>query len=336
MKFCLEKTTDNEAQINLFNKTFNIKFSSEQWQQKHMNNPYKGTSESVCLYDENELIGFNLFMPQEYMINGQKHVLIQSCESVIDTEWRGHGLLQEILKQAEELLSSEYDVIYGVPNDKSIRTFEKLGYKKKTDLDIVVKKTKNLRFIKEGISRVLKLKPDNSAEAMFARLDAACESCGVIISDRFCLDTCSNLCEGITVNRDETFYRWKVDTNSSNDFRYLFVEEHGVIKAACVISLRAGSWLSGIDIKDIIIGKDGEDALKLILKAIGKAVSLARVVVNHGGEAEKMLMRAGFMIHKEKASSLVYKVISENKETEQLMQTEPWEFAEIEADTIFN
>lgn len=132
LKICLNNNhMDFEEQLILFNKTFNIDFTKEKWQLKHFKNPYTQFSENVCLYKNDELIGFNMFMPQKYIVDGKEMFFLQSCESVVAQSERGHRYLQKILSEAEQILKGKYNVIYGIPNNNSKPSFDKLGYKEK-------------------------------------------------------------------------------------------------------------------------------------------------------------------------------------------------------------
>ena len=71
-------TERKEEQLELFNKTFGQSFTLENWNNKHFSNPYVGCSENIGLFDNDKLVAFNMFMPQEYIINGKKEERVQA------------------------------------------------------------------------------------------------------------------------------------------------------------------------------------------------------------------------------------------------------------------
>ena len=331
-----------EIQLQLFNQTFGKSFSISQWTHKHFENPYVDTSENIGLFDGNKLIGFNMFMPQEYFVNGQKKLFLQSCESVVDSNYRGCGYLGKILQQAERILSKQYPVIYGIPNDKSKRTFEKLGYKIKFQFDEMRIIGNKGSMLKELLVRICnRARKDlisiNEKKILEKKLIA---SNHVEILDRLPANWNPEVRTGIKINNSSDFYDWKISSNRKNNMVRKFVcwRSNGEIKAFCVVAFSAVSGSCRGEILDVFCLENEKDSLKNILCYLKKCCSVVTMLVPESGALKTFLLNEGFHVHHAKVAPLIYKMIQEDATELEAVLDEPnnWEFHFIEADTVLN
>lgn len=332
-----------EEQIRLFNATFHINFSSEQWDAKHFHNPYTGMSENFGMIDQGELVGFNMFMPQEYCVNHKPYLLAYSCESVVRADHRGRGYLKTILSEAERPLSTQYDLIYATPNRQSRRTFEKLGYQLKYEIDSLILPGNLPGLSCESIQRVLKIKKISKKPDLDTVLERAFSGSGVKI-----FRTCpTNINWGfdadsgcIHPHRSEVFYRWKIDSYTPVDQtrRYFCLEEADQVKVFCVASFSFGKASYIAQILDLYVRSDAPQNIQRLIKGLRRACCLIKILAPSQGRYRAALSKAGFRVHQKAISPLMYKLI--NKESTELeseiRRDDSWDFRFIEVDTVFN
>lgn len=328
LKICSVNRNENEKQLELFNKAFGTNFTKEKWDIKHNNNPYKGSSENICMYDENVLVGFNLFMPQKYVIDNKEIVFLQSCESVVDQHYQGHGYLREILSKAEEILRSRYPVIFGIPNNKSKPTFKKLGYKEKLILERMKKVGSLQNIIIDIVSRRKK-----DVEYNFER-----KSNEVYISDDF-VELIANIripIGVIQIKKDLELFKWKIDSNPYRQMRYFYTKDENGIKAYCIVHFSPKSKIRKAEIIDYYIRDDYIKDFKLIIKDIQKRVSVISILLSNARDVKQIFIKCGFKSKSDGNASLMYKVISNDDKLEHIIDEYIWDFRIIEADTVFN
>ena len=329
-------------QLDLFNKTFNKSFTVQKWVHKHFENPYVGASENIGMFKGDDLIAFNMFMPQEYFVDGKKKLFLQSCESVVDVEHRGHGYLGKILLNAEKILSEHYDVIYGIPNSKSKKTFEKIGYKTKYNFDEMRMLGNSMALLKEVVLRILLRLTKHSLSLNEKKIiEAQMSSSGPVEFLDVLPESCQSCNDyGIRINNNRDFYEWKINKSLDRDsvIKYLCVRSEGKIKAFCVVSFSAPSGSCRAEILDIVCCKDEYEPIGQIITELKKRCSMIKFITPEFGRIKSFLMKEGFKIHCKNIFSLMYKVINEKAEDmeEKLGESDSWEFHFIEADTILN
>lgn len=334
-----------EMQVALFNEVFRQKFTIDNWKDKHYKNPYAGCSENIGLFDESNLVAFNMFMPQEYFINGEKYLMLQSCESVVKEAYRGNGYLKEILEGAGTLLKDRFPVIYGIPNEKSKPTFDKLGYKTKFKIDMMIMVGRKRTFILKSFQRLFRISFETKKKCLdldkllFKTYD---EMEGkVTVSSDFPLERSWNFGRGnICVNRTGVFYNWKINNNtcSGKIKRCLYIEEEGMVKAYCIVSFAITGASCNAEIIDCFAQNGEIDNFNAIMKGLKKICSVITILVPESGKLNDFIKQIGFHIYKKGIASLVYKVIDDSAvELKNALETENnWDFLMIEADTVLN
>ena len=101
--------------------TFNPKQDREQcmkeWVNKQYENPL-GASIIFGAYFNGKLVGMNAYMPVEYNLHNQKTIFVQSCDSKVLEECRGHGIWSKIVRAAVDFIfnQTEYAAVIGFPN----------------------------------------------------------------------------------------------------------------------------------------------------------------------------------------------------------------------------
>lgn len=329
-------------QIRLFNDIFQEEFTREHWHIKHEQNPFSGSSENVGIIDQGELVGFSLFMPQEYQVNQRRYLLLLPCDVAVRADHRGRGYLGCILSGAEETLKASYDLVYAIPNHQSRRTFEKLGYRFLYEMDSLFLPG-SIRTVSGEVAGRLFGVQTRSLPDLDALLAGAFAGSGVKISS-----TCpeeidwsfDNNSGPIHICRSEAFYHWKIDsyTSPNQKRRYLYIEEEGEVKLFCVASFSTGRHTYVAQLLDLYV-KPGERAyLKRLTKGLRKVCGFVKILCPRHGRQRALLKKAGFHVHQKAVFPVMYKLINPEAAelAEAFAQEDSWSYSSIETDTVIN
>lgn len=116
-------------QVELFNLVFGLKATEETWKHKHYFDPSLGRSDVFGALVNHQLVGMNSFIPAQYEYAGTKYMAMQSCDTVVDPNFRGRGIFSKIIQYAEAYYKKlDVDVLIGFPNHNSYPGFIKLGW----------------------------------------------------------------------------------------------------------------------------------------------------------------------------------------------------------------
>ena len=336
----VDETTLDE-QIRIFNTVFHESFTRVKWLRKHYENPYTGQSEKLGLYDGDKLIGFNFFMPQAYLVEGKECLVALSCESALLPEYRGHGYLGKILLDAEQILKERYDMIMILPNSISARTFEKLSYIKKGDLDAMVLYGAKIQLAKEAWSKVRK-KTDSPVDSSFIkRLERMFAGGTVAIADKVPDDWSWYVKkDAFQILRGPELFHWKMwdDVARGRFMRCLYTVKDGKPSSYCVVSFTAKRRGCRGKILDWYAAEGELASFESILRGLKKVCSVITILVPAGGKQQQVLSQLGFRMHCAKAGLYGYKIINERaaRLAEVLAQEDAWDYSEIESDTVLN
>lgn len=108
---------DQVSVLLAFNPNQDKEQCLQEWENKQYKNPL-GDSIIFGAYFNGKLVGMNAYMPVEYNLNGQKFKMVQSCDSKVLEECRGHGIWSKIVRAAVDYVfnQTEYTAVIGFPN----------------------------------------------------------------------------------------------------------------------------------------------------------------------------------------------------------------------------
>lgn len=118
----------SEEMLQLFNTVFNKKCDINFWLKKHFENPI-GETIFWGVFDEEELIAINGFMPMKFKHENTEYYVLQSCESAVKSEYRHRGLFSQLICSAVEWAEdNDIDFFIGMPNMFSCPGFLKMDW----------------------------------------------------------------------------------------------------------------------------------------------------------------------------------------------------------------
>lgn len=118
IKQLFRDSIDDQVSVLLaFNPNQDKELCLKQWENKQYKNPL-GDSIIFGAYFNGKLVGMNAYMPVEYNLNGKSFKMVQSCDSKVLEECRGHGIWSKIVRAAVDFIFSqtEYAAVIGFPN----------------------------------------------------------------------------------------------------------------------------------------------------------------------------------------------------------------------------
>jgi len=122
------KCGDEEFIIELFSRSFKRQLTYSYWKWRYLDNPDMNTNFINLAWNNDRLAAHYAVSPTIIFIDGKKYNSALSMTTMTDPDYRGKGLFTKLANGLFE--NSPLDVIYGVPNENSVKGFtEKLNFK---------------------------------------------------------------------------------------------------------------------------------------------------------------------------------------------------------------
>lgn len=203
----------------------------DHWIKKHYENPV-GQSLIFGAVINEKIVGMNAYMPMEYMYSGEKHLLLQSCESGVLPECQGRGIWSKIVRFALQYITSNtpYVAVIGFPNyTNSYPGFKKMGWFTINDMENYVMVNNNQTFSDIiGTDRFLlkRLSLLISAQRLFVP-----SSKDFIVTPCDYDDLIWDECNSVHRAHSKELINWKMEYLGS---RLLSVRKNNEIVASCI------------------------------------------------------------------------------------------------------
>ena len=124
--------------VELFNCVFGG-MTAELWAWKHLQNPLLEAASTIAAMINGKIIGAISFMPAEYIVQGERCKVLQSCDAMVHPEYRGRGISTKIRTAAEEYYKDlGYQFMIAFPNEQSLPGALKVGWLHLFNLDSFV------------------------------------------------------------------------------------------------------------------------------------------------------------------------------------------------------
>jgi hypothetical protein len=266
-----------EEIISLHNSVFHTNVTPEIWKWKHLDNPFtcSDPSISVALYND-RVVGANCFMPLELSYGKNIIKAVQSCDSMLLPEYRGKGLFFKIFRLGAEYYKEQgTSIIYGFPNDNSMRPLLKEGFMKVWQIDELIKILRPEKVISGRVNNAVVRKAISYIyEKVYQKNSNKYNRYFVNATDSYpsILDDMNNLCSNdcLDISRSEIFYKWRIDNNPLYDFEYLYIEYEGKLLGYALIGGRkaADAVNFGYIVDCLVLNNDIEVYNALIERAV--------------------------------------------------------------------
>lgn len=147
------KVEDKEQVIDLLNRNFqdqeHMKWNRDisWWNWKYEKNIFGKPIIYVAVY-KGKIIGVRPFWPWQLTINNEIVNCYLPIDTVVDMEFRGHGIFTSLTKKALQEVDKVADIIFNFPNNQSIKGNLNLGWSFVSELNWFVKINKSLSFLR--------------------------------------------------------------------------------------------------------------------------------------------------------------------------------------------
>lgn len=106
-----------------------IKKSQENWNYKHVDNPF-GVSPVLLAEENNKLVGVRAFMCWTWQIKEDSFISYRAVDTSTHPDFQGRGIFNKLTLSALDLIGEEGSCfVFNTPNDKSRPGYLKMGWK---------------------------------------------------------------------------------------------------------------------------------------------------------------------------------------------------------------
>ncbi|MBP1925706.1 hypothetical protein J2Z76_001567 [Sedimentibacter acidaminivorans] len=232
MEFSLReyKCGDEEFIIELFNRAFNRQLTYIYWKWRYLDNPNMNTNLINLAWNKCRLAAHYAVSPTVIFIDGKKHNSALSMTTMTDPYYRGKGLFTKLAEQLFE--KSTLDVIYGVPNENSVKGFtDKLNFELIKEIPMFKSKKFNLNYKKNNNCVILE------------KFDKRFDDFFIDMVNEYRIVTC----------RNSEYLNWRFIFNPINEYKiFSYIENDKVLGYLVTKTYTIDSTLIG-DIVDILV-----------------------------------------------------------------------------------
>jgi len=239
-----------EELVDLFNivmRPNQHKISLDFWKWRHLENPLNPPETKVIVaVDQERIVGANLFILEELRFKKKNMLIAQSCDTMIDPNYRRRGLFVQIIDFACEYFKEQgCNLFYGFPNSMSLPGFLKQGWQKVLPIEyllrvnnpsaVIIQKLGNLALGKTlgfFYNKLYNHRPkiaEKIKKTFFIELfDYFPEALKEI-------DTLYNI-NSLELVRSEVYFKWRVDRHPIHKYKYLLTRKGEELKGYALIS----------------------------------------------------------------------------------------------------
>lgn len=231
MDFKKYKEGDENSIIDLFKRSFNRNISSDYWSWRYRDNPNIIEELINLAWDDNKLVAHYAVSPIQLFIDGFKYNAALSMTTMTDPEYQGRGLFTNLAENLFEN-SKTLDIIFGVPNENSVKGFiGKLDFKLIKEIPMLESKISKKEY-RINSNCVLVEKFDERFDELFK--------------------STINKYKIITSRRSEHL-NWRFTNNPENEYKILAYMEDDKLLGYLVTKIYVGSQMITGDIVDILV-----------------------------------------------------------------------------------
>lgn len=224
------KKGDEIAILKLFEHSFQRSMDVSYWQWRYQNNILN--KYMIRLAEDNQCIAAHYAVsPTEIFINGQQYNSAISMTTMTHPSYRGLGLFTKLANELYENYYEELDIIYGVPNDNSIK-----GFTKYLKFDHII----DIKVMELDLKKDLFLTSEDCCE--IGRFDSRFDVLFEKIRTKY----------AIILSRSSKYLNWRFFENPVNSYRVIAYTRKGdLLGYAVTKTFKSNELLIG-DLVDII------------------------------------------------------------------------------------
>lgn len=333
----MSANTVNE-QIRVFCDVFGGSVRENRWLIKHYENPLSKYDNVFGAFNGDKLIGINAFMPMEYVRNGKRIQVVQSCESAVDPKYRGCGVFTKIVRVAAHFYCEKgYDAMVGFPNANSFQGFIKMGWTHLLDLDLIRIFCKYAPFVREKLhvptSRIFNLPSCIKFIGVRHRTNrrAGLSLCEISLKDYTSLPRCGK--PKFMMAQSEKTLEWKLQNENCHFFSVVSGDE-AVAKFMVVFKSNSPVCSQVISASDLSSDSDTFiAAYSLLLIRLRKSADAVFTTIPRVERVSKLFKDIGFK--KNGAVAFIVLPISRDKALcEELVKKNTWYPEIFDFDTV--
>lgn len=239
---------DKEAILELFKLSFGKIMDSKYWDWRYINNILNKIM--ICLATDNEIvIAHYALSPTQLYIEGKEVNSGLSMTTMTHPNYRGLGLFTNLAKKLYQENQNDLDVIYGIPNDNSLKGFIKyLDFNHIKDIPVfeIDLMKKDIEILTEDNNVFQVTKFDFIFDELFEK---AKQKYSIILS------------------RTSGYLDWRFFSNPANKYTVLALGDMNSISGYIIMKEFVSSDIKSGDIVDILALNE-DTFLKLIYKSI--------------------------------------------------------------------
>lgn len=231
MEFRKYENGDEQSILKLFKRTFGKCMSYDYWKWRYLDNPSIKENMINLAWDGDILAAHYAVSPVHLYINGLQYNAALSMTTMTDPDYQRQGLF---VKLADSLFhdSETLDIIFGVPNNNSVKGFvNKLDFKLIAEIPMLQVKISNSEYKKSNRCVVMK--------AFDEKFDKLFES----VKEKY----------KIITSRNMEHLNWRFISNRENEYTIFAYLENGQLLGYIVTKIYKGDEVPIGDIVDTLV-----------------------------------------------------------------------------------
>jgi GNAT superfamily N-acetyltransferase len=276
---------DREPFLSLFKQTFTGVATDEWFDWRYVDNPYLDHVPIFVAERDGELAGARPYLAFEMQVDDDRHVALQTCDTMVHPDHRRQGLFTRMTERSVEFYATrEPAFTFNVPNALSRPGYLKLGWQVVGDLTTYYRVQHPRAMIGDASGA---MRYANSAATVASRgyLGARDRLLGIdrtVTVERYFDVPVATLAalyrtgppDGIHAVRDERFYGWRFRNPNWSYETYVASRSDGPV-AAAVVGSRTMKGVAATYLTDVV-PMAWTDARREALEVL-----LARIVADH-------------------------------------------------------
>lgn len=268
------KLGDEKNILELFKESFNKSMDNSFWKWRYQNNILNKIMIKLAI-DEEKLAAHYAVSPTQIYIDGKRYNSAISMTTMTHPNYRGLGLFTKLANELYESHKEDLDVIYGVPNDNSLKGFIKyMNFQHIKDIPVM--RIDLTKVESQTVSQCKEIKRFNSEfDTLFNKIKYKYK---------------------VILSRDSKYLNWRFCENPINQYKIITYQNNGELMGYAVSKVFTNGDLSVGDIVDIVaINTEG---FQYLIKSVcssffEKGITSANIWMNNN-EYIEVLEKIGF------------------------------------------